>query len=509
MRVKLGVVQAPMEEPAHPRKRPWFLTIVGLLTIAALVSMPYLAGEPGDNETPDWFRFVGHFHPVLLHLPIGVFLLIVFQEIGAVFRRGEPRGSGLFAVFFGAATAVAAMIAGFLLYHGHAGDYGGNEIAERHLWGGLVFAVLAVVAFLVKAWSVATGGTSAWFRLFLAGTVGVMMFASHDGATLTHGGDYLTKYAPDPLRRMLGLQAKEAREEANEVPADPVVYEDLVAPIFERVCVSCHKPGKAKGKLRMDTYDLLMEGGSEGPCIEPGSVEDSLLVELIELPEDDEFHMPPEGKPDIEAAELAVVKWWIETGADPAKRLSEFDVPAEVRAAIGELGSFAVPEQDDTESPDDELVRLVADLDEEFPGALTLESDDPPGVSFSTIPLRGNLDDDGFTKISPLLPYLTHVDLSASEVTDRSVALLVPAENLRLLRLAETRITDAAIDAIVKLPALESVNFYGTAVTDAGARKLAGLPGLKHLYLWQTEVGAETIQLLREKLPDCEIVTGP
>jgi hypothetical protein len=34
------------------------------------------------------------------------------------------------------------------------------------------------------------------------------------------------------------------------------------------------------------------------------------------------------------------------------------------------------------------------------------------------------------------------------------------------------------------------------------------MPGLKRLYLWQTPVTEETLKLLKEKLPQCEIVTG-
>ena len=509
-----------MEESPRPRKRPWFLTFVGLLTIGALVAMPLLAGPAGGGDPmPDWFRFIGHFHPVVLHLPIGVFLLIVCQELGAVFfRRGKAPDTNLFPMFFGAASAVAAVVAGFLLYHGHGDDYGGNEIAERHLWGGLAFSIAAVLTFLVKAWTVATAGNPAWFRLLLFGSVGVMGFTSHDGASLTHGSDYLTQYAPDPIRKLLGLEPREKKQEAEPAaPLDPVVYVDLVAPILERRCVSCHKPGKAKGKLRLDTYEMIVKGGSEGPSIEPGSAADSILIEFIELPEDDEYHMPPEGKPDITDDELAVLKWWIDGGADPAKRLSEFAGADAVRAAIAALGTIVPsPAADDGKppapaapaGPDDELKRVVAELATEFPGAVTFESQDSPLVSFTAMSLRGNLDDNGFARISPLVPHLVSVDLSATKVTDRSVTTLAAARNLRMVRLAETGITDAAIETLVKLPALESINFYGTAVTDDGVMKLAALPNLKRLYLWQTKVSPETIQRLQEKLPACEIVTG-
>lgn len=507
----LAVVHAFMAEPASPRKLPWLLTLAGLLAIAALAYMPVLAGEPGARDMPDWFRFFGHTHPLLLHLPIGVFLLIVLQELGAMFFRRGQRDTALFPMFFGAASAVAAALAGFLLYHGHGGDYGGDEVAERHLWVGLAFAGAAVLTFLAKAWTVALDGNPAWFRLLLFGSAGVMTFASHDGATLTHGSGYLTQHAPDPVRKLLGLEARPARQAARTPEFDPVVYVDLVAPVFERRCVSCHKPGKAKGKLRMDTYEMLLKGGGEGPSLVPGSVEDSLLVEFIELPEDDEYHMPPEGKPDIEPAELAVVKWWIESGADPAKKLSEHEVPEEIRAAIASLGAFSAPADPQPEEPapaDRQLQQWVDELAKEFPGAVAFDPQDPPRVRFDAVPLRGDIDDDRFSKISPLIPHLVSVDLSASKVTDRSIALLAAAKNLRLLRMAETPITDAAIDTIVKLPALESVNFYGTAVTDEGVLKLAALPGLKHIYLWQTKVSPETIATLKQRLPACEIVTG-
>ena len=37
------------------------------------------------------------------------------------------------------------------------------------------------------------------------------------------------------------------------------------------------------------------------------------------------------------AAELLVLKWWIDQGADPAKKLSESKASAEVIAALKEL----------------------------------------------------------------------------------------------------------------------------------------------------------------------------
>lgn len=505
--------------PSAPRRRlPFGLTFFGFLAIGGLVAMPVLAGKPGEAELPDMVRFLGHFHPVLLHLPIGVFTLILLQELGAIFGRRDHREvqPSLFPMFFGAASAILAVIAGFLLYHGHGDEYGGDPLAERHLWGGLVFAIAAVLTFVLKAWTVAISANPAWYRLLLFGSIGIMGFASHDGASITHGSDYLTKYAPAPLKKLMGMEAGKASTPA-KAGADPVVYADIVAPILERRCVACHKEGKAKGKFRMDTYELLVKGGKEGPGLEPGKSAESNILVRIGLPEDDDEHMPPEGKPDIEQAEIAVLKWWIDGGADPKKKLAEFQVPAEIKDALAKLTAAAPAAKSEpaghaapasAAGPDDALKTAVAGLAKQFPGAITFESQESSLVSFTAVSLRGKLDDETFGKLGPVVPHLVTADLSATKITDKSVAALEGAKNLRQVRLAETGITDSSIDTLLKLPALESINFYGTKVTDAGVQKLAAMPKLKHLYLWQTAVTPDAIKALKEKLPQCEVITG-
>jgi uncharacterized membrane protein len=506
----------------RPRK-PWALTFFGFLTAGALVAMPFLAGPPEAGKMPDIVRFLGHFHPVVLHLPIGVFALILSQELCLIFRKRDAaaRNTPLFPLFFGAASAIIAVIAGFLLYHGHGDDYGGNELAERHLWGGLAFAVAAVFTFILKAWTLALGSSPAFYRVLLFASVGVMGFASHDGASMTHGSDYLTIYAPAPIREVMGLPVKKEKEAAPatdsttpvKVSTDPKVYAELVAPILERRCVQCHKESKAKGKFRMDTYELLVKGGKEGSGLEPGKSAESNIIVRIDLPEDDDEHMPPEGKSDIEAPELAVVKWWIDNGADPKKTLSEFIVPDPIKDAISKLKSLSVPIAETksaaaVKGPDAALKSTVAALSKEFPGALSFESQGSSALVFTAVSLRGNLDDAAFMKLKAILPHLVSVDLSATKITDQTLAQLAPAKNLRLVRLAETNVTDAALASLAKFADLESINLYGTKVTDAGIAKLNELPNLKRLYLWKTAVTPAAIKALTDEIPDCEVITG-
>lgn len=503
------------DHPTPRRGKPWALTLFGFAAAGGLIAMPFLAGPPDGEKIPDIVRFLGHFHPVVLHLPIGVFALILFQELGAILgkRGGESGGTPLFPLFFGAASAIVAVLAGFLLYHGEV-QFRGNSLADRHLWGGLIFAVAAVVTFILKAWTVALNGNPAFYRLLLFASVGVMGFASHDGASLTHGEDYLTEYAPEPIRSLLGTDKPEAAPAPVKATGEQVVYADIVAPILERRCVQCHKEGKSKGKFRMDTYEFLVKGGKEGPGLEPGNAAESNILIRMNLPMDDEEHMPPDGKPDIEDPEIAVLTWWIDNGADPKKLLPAFDVPAPIKAAIAKVAVIASAGVAESAAPahfsgpDEALKSSVAGLSKQFPGALTFESQQSALLTFTAVSLRGNFDDAGFNPLAPVLPHLVTVDLSATKITDQTVSKLSSATHLRLIRLSETGVTDAAIDTLLKLPSLESINLYGTKVTDAGVSRLSTLPNLKRLYLWQTAVTPAAVKTLKEKLPDCEIITG-
>jgi uncharacterized membrane protein len=500
------------------------LTFFGLLAAAGLVAMPFLAGPPDGDKMSDTVRFLGHFHPVLLHLPIGVFILIVLQELGAIFGRKhheQVANPAMFPLFFGVVSAVLAVIAGFLLFQGGS-EYAGNALAERHLWGGLIFAVAAVITFILKAWTVALSGNPAFYRLLLFTSVSVMGFASHDGASITHGEDYLTEYAPNPLRSLLGIEKKaDKKNDPSGAPADPgdqLVYVDIVAPILERRCVQCHKESKAKGRFRMDTYELLVKGGKEGPGLEPGKSAESNIVIRSELPEDDDERMPPDGKRGLDASEMALLKWWIDNGADPKKSLKEFVVPSPIQEAIASLAPAATagsaptdggsPHSPAATGPDEALKSSVAGISKEFPGALSFESQQSSLLTFTAVSLRGNLDDSEFKKLESVTPQFVTVDLSATKITDHGVAQLSSSKNLRLIRLAETDITDASIDTLLKLPELESINLYGTKVTDAGVSKLSAMSRLKRLYLWKTAVTPAAIQALKDKLPGCEIITG-
>jgi hypothetical protein len=86
-----------------------------------------------------------------------------------------------------------------------------------------------------------------------------------------------------------------------------------VRPILESACVECHGIEKQKGGLRLDTLAYAQKGGDSGPALVAGNLEDSLLLDRIFLPADDDEIMPPENGP-LSPSQQDILKRWIKTG---------------------------------------------------------------------------------------------------------------------------------------------------------------------------------------------------
>ena len=77
---------------------------------------------------------------------------------------------------------------------------------------------------------------------------------------MTHGSDYLTRYAPEPLRTWLGGAAPVAEHQTAEVNgAELTAHAALVKPVLDEYCISCHGPEKSKGRLRLDSFEEGVE----------------------------------------------------------------------------------------------------------------------------------------------------------------------------------------------------------------------------------------------------------
>ena len=96
--------------------------------------------------------------------------------------------------------------------------------------------------------------------------------------------------------------------------ADDPFFLEKVQPVLETNCVGCHNPEKTKGKLLMHTLDALMKGGENGAVLVAGKPDESAMIKRITLAADHEDIMPPKDGP-LAAADIAILKQWIATGA--------------------------------------------------------------------------------------------------------------------------------------------------------------------------------------------------
>jgi hypothetical protein len=95
---------------------------------------------------------------------------------------------------------------------------------------------------------------------------------------------------------------------------EPVDYVRDVKPVFAKHCIACHGPAKHRADLRLDTAKHALEGGNSGAVIVPGKSTSSLLVQAV-IGAKDIKAMPPDDRPRLSPAEIAILKAWIDQGA--------------------------------------------------------------------------------------------------------------------------------------------------------------------------------------------------
>lgn len=432
-------------------------------------------------SVPEIVLFLGRFHPLLVHLPIGFLCLLGLLEVFARFPRLQllAHGRGVILTLT-LAAAVVTTACGLML--ARAGGYDAG-LLQSHQWAGIAVAVGCLLA-----------GFAHWRSLTriyygsLAATLAVLVLASHYGGSITHGRDYLTHYAPEPLRELLGEEALPAPPKVTHVE-EAVVFKQVVQPILREKCAGCHNADKLKGGLRVDSFEALLKGGLSGPVIEKGDAAKSRLVNYIHLPMTDDKHMPPAGKPQPGEDEMTLLAWWIDGGAPAEKTVAELKPTAVVWRALEAMFGAAEPEEPPQTLA--ELQSVMEKLGTELGATISPLAQNEPWLACNAS-LNKDFGDAELAKLEPLKTNLQWLDLGGTKVTDAGLAHVAGMKRLTRLHLERTAITDAGLACVSKLRHLEYLNLYSTAVSDAGLQHLRRLARLQKLFLWQTRVTPDT-----------------
>lgn len=437
----------------------------------------------------DFLSSLGRFHLLVLHLPIGFLLLAGLLELAA--KRNEALRPAIgFSLRWGMLSSLLATILGYFLSLDGGYD---ARLLDLHQWLGFGTAVLAVALYFFYKKMNSGNGLGKFYRPTFLLTLGALLGTGHFGGSLTHGSDFLfEKTKSKTTVPLVNLDSAE-------------VFADLVLPVLEDKCTSCHNPSKKKGGLVMTTQHDLLKGGENGSCIVPDDVSGSLLTKYIHLPKSDDLHMPPDGKKQLTDFEIELLDWWVQSGADFEKKVVEVSLPENLQnelTAQAEANADPLTNLQLEPLSEGKLKNLRAEGFKVQPLAM--------GSPMLSVSLAGHqgLSANFFKKLKKAAPNIVHLDLRNSNVDDKLLSTIAELPHLNRLYLNGTAVTDAGMEHLADLQFLEYLNLYGTSVTDDGLSALENLPKLRSVYIWQTKVSESGIAKFVSAKPEVQVNRG-
>ena len=265
-------------------------------------------------------------------------------------------------------------------------------------------------------------------------------------------------------------------------PDDQPIFTGVINKIFESKCLGCHTAEKPKGELVMTSLESITKGGESGKAgIVPGNAAESWVYGVMALPIDHDDHKPPSNKPQHTEKELALLKWWIDAGANAATPIKDAGIPADLMPTAMELAVLKVEAPAAAARPlitPKDLDQATKDSIAAITGALGVTilqlSQSDTGLMFTAVNVADKFDDAALAQLAPLA----------------------------------THLSDAGLDQLKGLEKLEYLNLFNTAVTDAGLEKLSSLKGLRRVYAWETKATKEGAEKLHAANPNVIINLG-
>ncbi len=427
-------------------------------------------------------ELIGHFHPLLVHLPIGILLLAILFELLPTWKSYRSLKRSIATILsVGAVTAILSCITGYLL--SQSGDYD-SDIVGWHQW----IAIILTIYSLGYVWMRTRKEYKSYRKAFAFVLLLLLMITGHLGGSLTHGEDYLIS----------GLRTNSSVDLSKVNLQQALYYNDLVIPVLEERCYGCHGSSKQKGKLRLDAPEHIMKGGKDGKILVAGKTDESEMINRLLLPLDDEDHMPPKEKPQPSAQEIEILKIWIASGADFKKSVIESNQVASLQKVFSTQGVKSisdVPEKN-VVAADSKVMSELINL-----GAVVLPvAHDSNYLSANLINVSSL--DSAVNLLTQIKDQLIWLKVAGQPLTDTQFSKLSTLKTITRLSLDGTQITDAGLGNLKSMSALIYLNLNNTKVTSAGISNLASLKQLQSVFLYGTSIKREEIESIRKQLPN-------
>ncbi len=434
---------------------------------------------------PQLVLFVGRFHPVVLHLPITLIILLVPFSIYLQRRKDTDDLSSIFdlALHYIALISTITALAGFLL----AADGGYDQDSLRfHKWLGVAVAFSThALVYINKAFS---QNAIVW-NSAMTTTLIVMVAGSHYGGNLTHGeGFFAFKKDAQPTVTVADFTDK------------TTIYQGAVQPVLEAKCITCHNDKKMKGGLNLSAFQVAAKGGKTGAAWVSGDPDKSLIIERMLLDMDDEKHMPPKGKAQLSSTEILLFKEWIRAGTDPTKTYHALAPTDTLKTIVASIIKAAPSEKVTKEYPFSAASgSTIEQLNSPFRRILPLASNSPAlSVKFY---LKEKYDLNMLKECKSIAEQVVEVNLSNMPADDKAVEVLSSFENIERINLNGTAISGKNLGLLKSNKQLEQVSLASTAVGYAMLDALGSIPSLKKVFLWNTSLTEPEMAAIRKKFP--------
>lgn len=418
-------------------------------------------------------ELIGRFHPVLVHLPIGIFVLVIVMDGLTRFDKFTYLSASIRLILgIGILFAILSLVTGYTLSLEGSNN---QDLVDNHQWTAIGTTALFTLYYFLRQKLMAKRLAHTYTLLLL---LVLLAWTGHQGGSLTHGEGFLTEGTLDAKTiTKAPLDIKDINQ--------ALVYKDLVQYTLNQKCVQCHGSVKQKGKLRLDDLSWIKAGGKNGNLINTTDPSDGELIKRILLDDIDEHHMPPKEKIQLTDAELVIFQWWINAGASFDKSVAALSPDAKV---IKALASFKAENQIQektivkTREPIDKLDEQIKKRLEKMGWVVSTISLDDNHIRLIGYNIEGKIND-ALVAAAEISEHVIELKLSFSALKDNDLKNLNQFINLEKLWLDHTDISDNALKQVTALNNLGYLNIVNTKTTAGGVKNLMNLPNLKMIYL--------------------------
>jgi uncharacterized membrane protein len=455
--------------------------------------------------TEQILNFFGRFHPLVVHLPIGILLLAFFFEGLSLFKKYRKLGGAVQpSLLIGALAAIISAVTGYLL--SLEGGYE-TDTLNVHQYLGIATAIFAIGLYYLRKnrWVLNRERQKRQpvrFYLFIP-LITLLTVTGHFGGSLTHGEEFITEFAfysdkekADPVEKIQSIL------NTNEA----LFYTDVIQPILESKCYSCHSSAKQKGELRLDGTELIAKGGKHGAIIETGLADSSLLYSRLMLPLEDKHHMPPNEKPQLGSSEIDLIRLWINEGARFDQKIKDIHQPQKADEYIKLLTASLnekswIPEEEVPEA----TAKSMQDLKDAGAVVVPVATDHHYlAVNYTN---TRTIDRAKLENLLAVKDQLVSLRFSYCQLTDKDLSMLKNFDKLTWLYLDHTNVTDSTIGTL-DLPNLKYLNVVFTFVTDKSLDHIGNFKTLEQLFVYKSGITHEGIKKLLEKNTMLKVDTG-